>query len=116
MCIIHCRKYHLHICNRDSICIITINIFTHVFAAETVTCTSVAESSNCITATEIATNIPATESTTLSPDVVTCIIAIESFSSIVPTETATCKIDYRHFHLQKWYQSEILLVEIKRFT
>ena len=35
---------------------------------------------------------------------------MESVSCIVPTETATCRIDYRNFHLQKWCQSEILLV------
>ena len=49
-------------------------------------------------------------------DVVTCIIAIESVSYIVPTETAICRIDYRNFHFQKWCQSEILLVAIKKLS
>ena len=35
MHIMHCRKYHLHNCSRDSpICIITIKVVTHIFAAE----------------------------------------------------------------------------------
>ena len=47
MRVIHCRKYHLHNCNRDSICIITTKIVTtHTFAAETVTCMHAAESSS----------------------------------------------------------------------
>ena len=49
-------------------------------------------------------------------DVVTCIIVIESVSSIVPTETTTCRIDYRNFYSQKWCQSEILLVTIKKLS
>ena len=49
-------------------------------------------------------------------DVVTCIIAIESAGCIVSTESATCRIDYRNFHLQKWCQSEILLVTIKKLS
>ena len=43
-------------------------------------------------------------------------IAIESVGCIVPTETATCRIDYGNFHLQKWCQSEILLVTIKKLS
>ena len=35
---------------------------------------------------------------------------MESVSCLVPIETATCRIDYRNFHLQKWCQSETLLV------
>ena len=49
-------------------------------------------------------------------DLVTCIIAIESVSCIVPTETVTCRIDYRNFHLQKWRQSEVLLVTTKKLS
>ena len=47
-------------------------------------------------------------------DVATCIIAIECVSCIVPTETVTCRTDYRNFPLQKWCQSEIFLVIIKK--
>ena len=47
---------------------------------------------------------------------VTYITAIESVSCIVPTETITCRIDYRNFHLQKWCQSDILLVTIKKLS
>ena len=110
MCIIHCRKYHLHNCNSNSLCTITIKIVTHIFAAETVTCISAAETSNCITATEshmhncnrkihqhscirkchLKTCINAT-------NVVTSITAIESVTSIVPTETTTCRIGHRNF-------------------
>ena len=36
-------------------------------------------------------------------------VTLESASCIVPTETATCRIDYRNFHSQKWCQSETLL-------
>ena len=58
MCIMLCRKYHLHNCNRDShLHIITIQIATHIFAAETVTCICVVGTSNCITATETVTCI-----------------------------------------------------------
>ena len=49
-------------------------------------------------------------------DIVTCVIAIESVSCIVPAETAICRIDYRNFYLQKWCQSEILLVTIKELS
>ena len=49
-------------------------------------------------------------------DVVTCIIAIEKVSCIVPTETSTCRIDYRNFNFQKWCQSEIHLVTIKKLS
>ena len=116
MCIMHCRKYHLHYCNRDSpICIITIKIVIHIFVAETVTCICAAEHSNCIIATETvtciivterSTNIPVTESITSKPAKMQqtfslAIIAVESVSCIVPTETVTCRIDYRNYHLQK---------------
>ena len=114
----HCR-YYLHGWNRDS-CIISIKIVTHIFAAETFTCINAAETSNRIIATETPTcriatkrpnNIIVAESITninaIEPqnlhnsNIGTCIIAIESVSCIVPTETATNRIDYRKFHLQK---------------
>ena len=104
-------------------CIISIKIVTQIFAAERFTRISVAETFNCIIATEtvtfIITRIRSTnisvaeiESTTNiiaiklktcknGTDIGTCIIAIENVSSIVPTETATCRIDYRNFNLQK---------------
>ena len=66
MCIMHCRKYHLHNYNK--------NCDPHICCrAETVTCICAAETSNYITATETApyiivtarsTNIPVTESNT----------------------------------------------------
>ena len=94
------------------ICIISaVEISNYIIATETVT---------CIIATERSTNIPVTKyhlkTCINAADVVTCIIAIESVSCIVPTETATCRIDYRNFHLQKWCQSETLLVIIKKFS
>ena len=46
-------------------------------------------------------------------DVVTCITVIGSVSSIVPTKTATCRIDYRNLHSQKWCHSEFILVKVK---
>ena len=85
------KKSYLHIYNRNShvrnalqkitateapICIITIKIFNHIFAAETVTCICAAENSTCIvatktvtciTATERSTNLPVTDSTTSKP-------------------------------------------------
>ena len=73
MCMMHCRKYHLHDCNRDSHYIIPIKIVTHIFAAKTFICISVAETSNSIiaiktvtfiTATKRSTNISTAESTT----------------------------------------------------
>ena len=76
LCIMHCRKYHLHNCNRDSHLKTTTKIVTHIFAAETVTCTSAAETSNCIITTET----------------VTCIIATEKTTNIIVTESITCKI------------------------
>ena len=74
MCIMHCRKYHLHNCNRDS-CIIIIKIVTHIFVAETVTCICAAETSNCIIATET----------------ITCIIVTERSTNTPVTESATSK-------------------------
>ena len=64
ICMMHCRKYHLHNCSKDP------NLHNynknchHIFAAETVTCISAAETSNCIISTETATSIIATERST----------------------------------------------------
>ena len=122
MCIIHCRKYHLHNCNPDSTCIITIKIFAHIFAAETFTCTSTTETSNCMNGTETVTCIIATErSTNISmTESTTCITGIE------PQELHNCnrcchQHEYyrkcqlhscnRNCHLQNWPQ-KLLLAEM----
>ena len=73
MCIMHCRKYHLHNCNRDSyLHNYNKNCHPHIC----VTCTCAAENRNCIIATATVTciivtersiNIPVTESTTSKP-------------------------------------------------
>ena len=133
--IMHCRKYHLHDCNRDSHLIISIKIVTGIFAAETFTCMSVAETSNCLIATETVTSITATKRSTniITAESTTNIIAIEPQKlhncnrrwclhncykkcCIVLTKTASCRIDYKNFHSQKWCQSETLLVIIKKFS
>ena len=49
-------------------------------------------------------------------DVATCIIATESVSCIVLTETSTYRTDYKNFNLQKWCQSEIRSVTIKKLS
>ena len=114
MCIMHCRKYHLRDCSRDFHPHNSITIVTHIFAAEICTCISVAETSNCIVSTETVTFITATKSSTniSVTESTTSIIVIEPqnlhnckrrwhlhncVSCIVPTETATCRIDYRNF-------------------
>ena len=87
-------------------CINTIKIANHIFHAETVTCISAAETSKWITSTETvtcmitakrSTNITVTESTTsrvaIGPQNWHK-LAIESDSYIIPTEPATCRIDY----------------------
>ena len=83
-------------------CIISIKIVAHIFAAEIFTGISVAETSNCIIATETVTFIIRTKRyTNLSvAESTTNIIAIESVGCTVSKETATCKIDYRNFHLK----------------
>ena len=114
MCIMHCRKRHLHNSSKALTYIITMKIVTHVFVAETVTCISATETSNCIIATERFTNITVTESTT-------CIIVTE------PRDLHNCNKRHLHncyrkcqlhswknFHLQKWCQSEVLLITIKK--
>ena len=75
MYIIHCAKYHVHNCNRDSHLHKTIKIVTHIFARETVTCICAAETSICVIATET----------------VTCIIATERSTNIPETESSSSK-------------------------
>ena len=43
MCVMPCRKYHLHDCNRDSHCIIPIKIVIHISAAKILIYISVIE-------------------------------------------------------------------------
>ena len=117
---------HYVIASETPTCITAIQIVTHIFAAETVTCISAPETSNCIILTETITyiiatersNITVTKSTTciIATGVITCTIAIVRVSWIVPTETATFKIDYRNFHLQKWWYLEILWVTTKKLN
>ena len=114
MCIMHCRKRHLHNSSKGSHLHNYNEIVTHIFAAETVTCISATETSNCIIATERFTNITVTKSTT-------CIIAME------PRDLHNCNKhhvyncyrkcqlrSWKNFHLQKWCQSEVLLITIKK--
>ena len=133
MCIMHCRKYHLHNCNRTylhncnrnynknyqpHLCCRNCHVIC-ICAPETSNCIIATETVTCLIATERSTNIPVTK---VPPqnlhkcNVFTCIIPIESVSCIVPTETSTCRIDYRNFNLQKWCQSEIRLVTIKKLS
>ena len=77
-------------------------------ATETVTCIIATERSTNITVIETTTCIVSIEPQNLdkcNTDVVTYLIAIKSVSFIVPTEIATCRIDYiytyRNFYLQK---------------
>ena len=99
MYIMHCRKYHLHDCMiaTDSHLQNFNKIVTHIFAAETFTCRSVAEMSNCIIATETVTFITATKrSTNISvAENTTNIIAIE------PQNLHNCN---EHWHLHNCYR------------
>ena len=135
-CIITTEYTTCMIATETPTCIVSIKIVTHIFAAETFTCINAAETSNCIIATETVTCIIATKrSTNINvAESTTNIIAIEpqklhncnrhwhllhncyKVSVAVPTETTICRIDYRNFHLQKWYQSQTLLVIIKKFS
>ena len=87
MCIMHCRKYHLYDCNRDSI-----KTVTHIFATETFTCTNAAETSNCIIATET----------------VTCVITTKRYTNIYVVEITTdiIAIEPQNLHNcnRRWYQ------------
>ena len=124
MCIMNCRKYHMHNYNRNSHLHNQNKIFTHIFAAaayvlQNLLTAQLHQNSHLLNCNRkihqhtsnkkyhLKTCIDAT-------DVITCIIAIESVSCIVPAETSTCRIDYRIFHLQKWCLSEIHLVTIKK--
>ena len=97
------------------ICIITIKIVIHILSTETVTCICAAECNRKIHQ-HISNRKYLLKSCKNATDIVTYIIAIESVSCIVPTETVSYRIDYRNFHLQKWCQSEILLVTIKKLS
>ena len=79
-----------------------------MIATETVTCMIATERSTNITVIETTTCIVAIEPHKLAKlqDVVTCIIAIKSVCCIVPTESATCRIDY----IQKSLLAEMLPV------
>ena len=114
MCIIYCWKYHLHNCNRDSNLQNCNKSFAYVLQncnrnSHMHNCNRKIHQLNCNRKYRLKTCKNAT-------DVVTCIIAIESACCIFPTETATCRFDYRNFHLQKWCQSEILVVTIKKLS
>ena len=45
MCIMHCEKYYLHDCSRDSLVHISVKMVTHIFAAEIFTSINAAETS-----------------------------------------------------------------------
>ena len=102
--IMHCRKYHLHDCNRDYACIISKIIVTHIFAVETFT---------CINAPKISTNIIVEESTT---DIIA--IELENLHNCsrrwdVHNSYRKCQLysSYRNCHLQHWLQ-KISLAEM----
>ena len=100
-------------------CIISKKCVTHIFAAETFTCINAIKRSTNIIVEESTTDIIAIELQNLhkiATDDGTCIIAIESVSCIVATGTATCRVDYRNFHLQKWCQSEIIAIALNKFS
>ena len=128
MCIMHCRKYHLHSCNRNPhlrnykncqphLCcgnchlhMCSRNFWLH-------NCNRNSHLLNCNRKIHQHTgNKKYHLKTCINATDVTCIIAIESVSCIVPTETSTCRTDYRNFNLQKWCQSEIRLVTIKKLS
>ena len=130
MCIMHCRKYHLHNCNRDShlhnynenchphIC--CRNCYLHMCCRNFYlhNCYRNSHLYNCNRRIHQHTSNRKYHLKTCknATDVVTCITAIESVSCIVLTETVTYRIDYRNFHLQKWCQSETLLVTTKKLS
>ena len=109
MCILHCRKYHLHDCSRNShLHNCNKNCHPHI-CCRNCHLHMCSRNFNCIIATETVTCLIAT-------DVITSIIAIESVSCIVPAETSTFRIAYRNFHLQKWCLSEIHLITKKKLN
>ena len=100
MCIMHCRIYYLHDCNKNS------HLYSSVqncqklseFAAETFTCINPAETFNCIIATET----------------VICIIPIKRFTNINVAENTTNIIAIepqklhncnRRWHLRNCYRN-----------
>ena len=100
------------IATETSTCIISIKVFTEIFAADTFTCIYGEETSNCIYSTEIVTCISATKRSTTIRHLHNCYRKCQLHNL---TETATCRIDYRNFLSQKCCQSETLLVIIKKF-
>ena len=126
MCIMHCRKYHPHNCNRNvhlhnynkncnpHICCRNCHLLC---AAKTSNCIIATETVTCIIVPERSNNIPVAKyhlkTCINSTDFVTCIIAIKCQLHI-PTEASTCRINYRIFQLQKFCQPEILLASIKK--
>ena len=99
MCKMHCRKYYLHDCNRDSHMYNFNKIVTHIFPAET-TCIDAVETSNCIIATETVSCIIATKRSTNIKD----IIVVESTTDIIAIEPQNLHICNRHLHLHNYYR------------
>ena len=114
MCIMQCRKYHLHDCNKDSLHNFSKNCHPHIWCrifhwhcvAETSNCIIATETVTFITATKRSTNISAAESTTN-------IIAIEHQNLYNCSrcwhlhncyEKCQLHSSNRNFHLQKWWQ------------
>ena len=101
------------IATETSTCIISIKVFTEIFAADTFTCIYGEETSNCIYSTEIVTCISATKRSTTIRHLHNCYRKCQLHNL---AETATCRTDYRNFPSQKCCQSETLLVVIKKFS
>ena len=78
-------------------CIITIEIVTHIFAAETFTYVSVAETSNCIIATKTVTFMTATKRSTN-------ISVAESTTNIIAIEPQNLHNCNRCWHLRNCYR------------
>ena len=115
MCIMHCRKYHSHNCNKDSH---LHNLFIHIFVAETVTCIYAADTSNCIIATETVTCIVVTERSTNMPVTESTISKPAKMQQTLHNCHRMCQLhsSNRNCHLQKRCQSDILLVTIKKLS
>ena len=97
--IVHCRKHHLHNCNRDlHLHIYNKNCYLHIWCRK---CHlhSAAETSNSIITTETVTwMITMERSTNITVTEITiCIVAIE------PQNLHNCK---RYCHLQNWLCTE----------
>ena len=103
MCIMHCRKYYLHDCNRDShVHNFNKNCHTHICCRNfhLHKCCRNFSLHNCNRNTHLR--------------ICNKHWHLHNYYSIVLTETTICRIDYKNFHSQKWCQSEILLVIIKK--